>query len=256
MLHKAGKALAPSLRTVRRSSSGRHPLVMLPHAGGGASYYRRLAKGVTADVDVVVVQYPGREDRLGDPPADSLLSLADSIAEEISDAEIDAPVLFGHSMGALIAFEVARRLEKDGRAASAPRHVVLSGRGPQPLSSTLHLSTDDDLVRTVEGLGATPPGLLDDPDIRAMLLGPVRNDYRLVETYRREPLPLLDADITTFAGTDDPTVDPSAIRAWQTTTRGRYRSEVFPGGHFFPAENPDMFHAALDRVLHADGADA
>lgn len=82
-----------------------------------------------------------------------------------------------------------------------------------------------------------------------MLLGPIRDDYRLVETYRLEPVPLLAADITTFAGLDDPTVETSDVRAWQKMTRGRYRSEVFPGGHFFPAENTGTFHAALDRVM-------
>lgn len=226
---------------------------MLPHAGGGASYYRRLATGIATDVDVIVVQYPGREDRLDDSPSDSLIALADSIAREISDTEMDAPILFGHSMGALVAFEVARRLESDGRPASAPHHIVLSGRGPQPPSSTVHLSSDDELVRTIEDLGATPAGLLDDADIRAMLLGPIRDDYRLVETYRLEPAPLLAADITTFAGLDDPTVETSDVRAWQKMTRGRYRSEVFPGGHFFPAENTGTFHAALDRVMSPAG---
>lgn len=158
-------------------------LLVLPHAGGSPGQYRFLRDQVPAGTRLAIARYPGREKRLGEPFAPTLGHLADEIATAAAGSGIRHPVVFGHSMGGLLAVEVARRLLPD--PSLMPSAVVISGRGPagETTEPTIHTRGDDELVEQIYALGATPPGLLDAPDTRALFLPPVRDDYRLVETY-------------------------------------------------------------------------
>ncbi|HEY8544699.1 MAG TPA: alpha/beta fold hydrolase, partial [Acidimicrobiales bacterium] len=141
----------------------RRRLVVFPHAGGAVSWYAPLARLLVPDVDVVGVQYPGRQDRLGEPCLDSIAELRDAVvADLLGGGWLDRPVaLFGHSMGAVVAYETARRLEHDhGRP---PRALVVSGRRAPTTHRVerVHQGGDPALLREIARLGGTPPELLD-----------------------------------------------------------------------------------------------
>lgn len=209
-------------------------VVCFPHAGGSASFFHPLARVAAPGVEVVAVQYPGRQDRLGEPCVEDLETLADHVHDALARRDDGVPtVLFGHSMGALVAFEVARRL---GRAAlSRPARLVVSGRRAPSVvrEETVHLLDDDGLAAEVARLGGTDPRLLADQEIRDLVLPAVRGDYRAVETYRHEPGEPLSCPVTVLTGDTDPRVTEAEARGWEPYTRGPFALRVFPGGHFF-----------------------
>ena len=219
------------LRKFRATSEEAPQLVCFPYAGGSAGWFTRLRMDLADEVQLSAVQYPGRLDRLRDQPIDDLHVLA---VEVFAVLDKDRPLaLFGHSMGAVVAFEVARRLQ----AASVPvSHLFASGRAAPHLqrNAGVHLMSDDDMVTVIESLGGVEPGALSNAELRAMVLPVVRNDYRAIETYRCEPFASITAPITVLAGTDDPIVPLPDASEWTRHTTGSFALEKFPGGHFFP----------------------
>ncbi|MFF0579305.1 thioesterase II family protein [Streptosporangium saharense] len=221
-------------------------LICFPHAGGSATAYRTFAQVVTGDVEVVGVQYPGRQDRRTEPPPSSVTALADDVAA-VLNGWLDRPyALFGHSMGATLAYEVACRLEGAG---DAPVRLFVSGRRApswrRDLEGRVHLSTDAELVAELRALGGTDTAFLDDEELLAMVLPVTRADYRAVETYRWQPVPPLRCPITALLGADDPRVRREQVAAWTVHTMAGFELHVFPGGHFYLADNG----AAAARVV-------
>ncbi|MEV1293166.1 alpha/beta fold hydrolase [Pseudonocardia sp. NPDC049635] len=213
--------------------AARVQLVCLPHAGGGASAFRGWSALLPEAVELVVVQYPGREDRFGEPMVDRMTVLAERIAVDLAGV-LDRPyVLFGHSMGSAVAYEVARALRALGLP--APRRLVASGREApvRPRGGQVHLGDDDALVAELDRLGGTAAEILADPELRAAVLGYVRNDYRLIETYRPGPPEPLDCPVTVFTGDRDPELDAERAREWAALGDGRVDVVTFPGGHFY-----------------------
>ncbi|WP_436491853.1 thioesterase II family protein [Actinokineospora sp. HUAS TT18] len=206
-------------------------LIFLPHAGGSASYYFPFSRALSPDVDVVAVQYPGRQDRLAEPMVDSVVGLAEAVAELI-EPWLDRPVtLFGHSMGASVAYELALRVPVS--------RLVVSGRFAPSVARDESFHTLDDagiLARTRE-LAGTEAELLDDPDIVAMVLPTIRNDYRAAELYRGAPGARIDAPILAMTGDADPRTTIDEAKRWADHTTGAFDLEVYPGGHFFLNDN-------------------
>ncbi|SFP31270.1 alpha/beta fold hydrolase [Actinomadura madurae] len=237
------------LRIYRPRPDAALRLVLLPHAGGSASFYRFWPGLMPDSVEVVAVQYPGREDRLGDPRIDDMDDLATALTGVIS-RQVRAPyALFGHSLGAAVAYETARRLEDSG---PGPVHLLASGRhAPQDFRhEDVHLRDDDALVAELTRLGGTAAVLLSEPALREMVVPILRNDYRLAETYRcADPRPLR-CPITAVIGERDPEVTRAEARRWEHLTRAAFKLWVLPGGHFYLSTER---HAAVDRVLHALG---
>ena len=208
-------------------------LVCLPHAGGGPTAFRTWAAGLPDDVELLSACYPGRQDRMREPIPASLAELADPLAEALLPL-LDRPVaLFGHSMGATVAYEVALRLERHG---AVPRGVFVSGRAaPDRVPpGDLHRGADDALIDTVRRLDDVHRAAWDDPDLAELLLPVLRADYRMIETYRPPPvLPRLAAPVTAYAGARDTDGRLPDFEAWAQTTTGGFRLRIFPGGHFF-----------------------
>lgn len=218
------------LRRYRRLPEARARLVCFPHAGGAASFFRMWARRSPPEVEVLVVQYPGREDRLRERLCDDMATLADAVAEAMRP-ELDRPVgLFGHSMGATVAYEVARRLD-----AAPSAGLFVSGR-PAPhrqRPGALHLRDDDALIAELRRLGGPSDVVLDNPELRDLYLPALRNDYRVVETYRPEPGPPLSVPVTAYIGDRDPEVTPEEARGWADVTDGGFKLRIFPGDHFY-----------------------
>ena len=207
-------------------------LICFPHAGGAATYYRPLSRFLATDLEVLAVQYPGRQDRRLEPCIDNVEKLADSVAGVLSTADLGPYAFFGHSMGATVAFETARRLE---RTACGPVWLFASGRRPPSAheTETVHLRDDRSLVSELVRLGGMDQLLLQDDDVRAMVLPAIRADYRAIETYVYTPAQPLRCPITTLGGDTDPRVSRQELTGWTAHTAGECTQRVFSGGHFY-----------------------
>lgn len=236
------------LRRYRPTTTATTRLVCFPHAGGAASFFHPMAARFAPAVDVLSIQYPGRQDRRHESCVDSVAALADLIADELVGLGDDLPtVYFGHSMGAVLAFEVTLRLETAG--GPAPRSVVASGRRAPSAhrDERVHLRDDDGIVAELKLLNGTDAALLADSEILRMSMPAIRGDYTAIETYvgshRR-----IRAGITVLTGGEDPKTSLDEARAWERHTAGAFRVVVLPGGHFFLVGNQD----AVSREIAAD----
>ncbi|MDA0566296.1 alpha/beta fold hydrolase [Streptomonospora sp. S1-112] len=243
-------APAPSwLRRFRPRPEARIRLVCLPHAGGGANAYRAWAALLPPGVELVAVQPPGREDRMGEDPADDMAEAVAAVAEELAPL-LDRPyALFGHSMGSAVAFELARRLR--GMGLPEPDRLYASGRrAPADAPpGTVHLASDDAIAAELARLGGTDPQVLAEPGLREAVLACVRADYRLIERYRPFAGAPLSCPVSVFLGAADPEVDAGRARLWSQTTTGRVDVRVFPGDHFYLGPRRAEVVAELVRRL-------
>lgn len=205
-------------------------LLCLAHAGGSASFFLPVARALAPKIEVVAVQYPGRQDRRAEPPIEDLGVLADSIHRLLDPAPQRPLVLFGHSMGALLAFEIARRLEADGRG---PARLLASGRrGPATYRDEQYPS-DDEIMADVRALSGTASALLGDEEMMRAALPSLRADYKAVETYKCGQDTTVNCPITALTGDNDPKTTIEEAKAWAQHTTGEFDLRVFPGGHFF-----------------------
>jgi pyochelin biosynthetic protein PchC len=219
-------------------------LVCFPHAGGSASYFHPVSAVLAPAADVLAVQYPGRQDRRHEPMIDDIGALADLLTDVLDDGDTRPRILFGHSMGASLAFEVGRRLEARGKA---PAGLVVSGRrAPSAVrDERLHLKDDKGLLAEVRLLSGTESKVLDDDEIMQMALPAIRNDYRAAETYRYQEGPDVSCPIVTLIGDADPKVTKAEAEVWAQHTSGSFELHVYPGGHFFLTQH----HVAINRLL-------
>lgn len=207
-------------------------LVCFPHAGGSASFYFPVSRALTPSIDVVAVQYPGRQDRHGEPCLTTVADLADAIVPYVRPLDDLPLVFFGHSMGATLGFEIARRLESDGVVLAGL--VVSARRAPDRYrAERSHLLDDAQLLAEIRSLHGTQARLLGDEDAVRMILPALRNDYRAAETYRYRPGPPLACPITALFGADDAKVTTDEALAWAGHTSGPFRHRAFSGGHFY-----------------------
>ncbi|MFD9499438.1 thioesterase II family protein [Streptomyces sp. NPDC060035] len=223
-------------------------LVCFPHAGGWANAYRTWPQGLPSDIGVLAVQYPGRDDRLGDPFPSGLEALADDIADALGELTRHRLVLFGHSMGASVAHEVALRFQERG---CPPAALCVSGRRPpHALNGQRQLfGTDEEIVADVLRFDRSRAPVFADPDLREVLLPAIRADYRSVDDYRGGRRPPLDCPVYGYTGNDDSEVTPEQMRGWADMTHDAFRLRVLPGGHFYLRAEEAALLADMRDVL-------
>ena len=181
-------------------------------------------------------------------------TLVDRIVDEVlNQGPVEQLSLFGHSMGATVAFETARRLERKGQSLIA---LFVSGR-PAPTfvePGRLHLGSDDDLIGDLERLATDPASvqiLRAEPSLAELVLPAVRSDYQAIETYRyREGAPLSCA-VSALVSTEDPTMRPEQAEEWREHTTGSFDYKVFPGGHFYLDDKVSEVADLIVRTLQA-----
>ncbi|MFI1197069.1 thioesterase II family protein [Micromonospora sp. NPDC020750] len=241
------------VRRFHPAPSGTRRLVCLPHAGGSASFYFPVSRSLSPTVEVLSIQYPGRQDRRQEKCIDDIHELAREV-HSVLRPWLDEPVaIFGHSMGASVGFELARLIERDGGSAA---HLFASGRrAPScPRDETVHLLNDEGLLADVRKLSGTNAAILGDQELLRAALPAIRSDYRAAETYAYRPGPPLSCPITAFTGDNDPKTTVDEARAWSTHTTGPFDLKVYPGGHFFLADQQAAVLRAISTALAATPA--
>jgi medium-chain acyl-[acyl-carrier-protein] hydrolase len=239
----------------RANPAARLRLFCFPYAGGGAAIYREWPALLPADVEVCAVQPPGREGRLAEVPHADMHDLASALYDAVL-AELDRPfAFFGHSNGALMAFELTRTLRR--RGGPLPRRLFASGRAaPQlpPVTDPLHDLPADAFRDQLRLLSGTPEEVLEHPELFELLLPLLRADFALDETYRYDPEPPLGVPITALGGLDDPFVSRERVAAWEAQTESGFRLCMLPGGHFFVNTHRDAVVRETAAGLAGTGA--
>ncbi|MDR6315945.1 thioesterase II family protein [Actinoplanes couchii] len=238
------------IRSYHPAATATTKLVCLPHAGGSASYFFPVSARLSPAVQVLAVQYPGRQDRRGERCIKSIAELADALVPYVL-AQADRPLaLFGHSMGASLAFELAQRLED---RAVIPLALFVSGRRAPSRHhvETTHQLDDEGLLREMRALGGTHASLLVDDELIRMALPAIRGDYTAAETYRWVPGPPLRTPIHVYTGRSDPRVTLDEASAWREHTTAGFSLTPYSGGHFFLNDHAAQITEAIGRVITA-----
>jgi surfactin synthase thioesterase subunit len=224
-------------------------LFCFPHAGGGASLFRTWTRDLPADVHVCAIRLPGREGRITEAPFTRLQPLVQTLRKALW-RYLDIPfAFFGHSLGALVAFELAREIA--ARNGTQPSTLFVSGhRAPQipyPRKPICALPPEE-FLQELRHLGGTPVEVLQSPELMDLLLPVLRADFAVCETYVYESGERLQSPISAFGGSDDPEVSNDDLTGWGTETDASFKLRILPGDHFF-------FLTARDALLEAVSQD-
>ena len=228
-------------------------LFVFPHAGSGASSYHFLARACKEDaIEVNLIQYPGREMRIREQPCEDMRAMTQLLEEDLRSLFSERPFAFlGHSMGSLVAFELARRLAATN--GPTPRHLFLSGRqAPQRPAHNLPVDslTDEAFLDAVgRRYNALPAELISNPEILALVLPSLRADFKLMARYDYREGMALNTGLTLINGVDDPWVSPDSVEAWQIQSKEPIRKHWFPGGHFYLPEAVTKVRQVLLETL-------
>lgn len=229
-------------------------LVCFPHAGGSASFFYPVSVRFSPGTDVVALQYPGRQDRRHEPCVEDIGTLADLLAKEIQALSDKPMVFFGHSMGAVLAFETAYRLEQQGT--NPPHALIASGRCAPSVqrNEEVHKRDDNGIISELKILNGTDTAIFGNEELLKMALPAIRSDYRAIETYSVEPNRKVRCPITVLTGDRDPNTTLDEANAWRNHTEGAFRCQVFTGGHFFLVDHQAEVNSEIANELEATRA--
>ncbi|MDI9894473.1 alpha/beta fold hydrolase [Rhodococcus sp. IEGM 1381] len=238
------------LRTQRSVTAPAFQLICFPPAGATAQSFRGWPALLPEDISLQSVQYPGRQDRLGEPCADSMQDVVGPIADEIEPILGRRTAFFGHSMGASVAYEVCVELERRGRG---PDVLVVSGAtAPQDRKAIdgIDLCDDRSLIDDVVRLNPHFDELRQMPELVDLVLPSIRADYSLIGAYHRPEPPTVLAKVSAFGGAADPDVSETDLARWAVVAPDGLRDVTqFGGGHFYLDEDPRAVVTALSERL-------
>lgn len=218
----------------RRHPHARVRLFCFPYAGGGAPIYRNWSRLLPPEIEVCAARLPGRDRRIKESPFTDLSEMVSVIAEAIVPY-LDLPLaFFGHSMGAIISFELARKLRETQN--QQPAHLFVSGRRAPQLPNDepiTHNLPEPQLLEELRRLKGTPTEVLEHPELMELMLPLLRADFSVVETYGYRPGAPLDCPVTVFGGLQDAEVSREDLEAWGELTNAAFSLRMLPGDHFF-----------------------
>ena len=247
-------AKTPWLACPRPNPQARLRLFCFPYAGAGASVFYPWSSQLPGDIELWAVQPPGRENRLREALLTRLSPLVQTLAP-ILNPYLDRPfVLFGHSVGALVSFALARELRRQNYP--LPKHLFVSGRrAPQTpaLRPPIHQLPDAAFVAELRRYNGTPEVILQNRELLELFLPILRADLAISETYSYVPEAPLNFPISAFGGLEDEGVSRDRLAAWEEQSDRGFTLQMFPGGHFFFKSKPEALLKAISQQLEASG---
>lgn len=243
--------ISPWIQYRQYKLKARIRLFCLPHAGSGASLFRTWPENVPPEIEICPIQLPGRENRLSDAPFSCMSQLIAPLAQALFPY-LDMPyALFGHSMGSLICFDLARYLRHVGHD-QAPIHLFVSGhRAPQlpDPDPPIHALPAPEFVKELRRLKGTPEEVLQHEELLQLLIPLLKADFSLCETYVYKHERSLDCPITAFGGLQDEEVSREALASWSQQTSASFSIRFFVGNHFFIYQEQAALLQAITQAL-------
>lgn len=241
--------------SLRPRTRPRARVVCFPFAGGGPTAFSSWARALPEDIELVAAQLPGRGAALNEKPFRRLADVVDWITPELEELCELPCAFFGHSLGALLAFELTRVLQK--RGGRGPLHLFASGRRAPHLPiqrvPISHLP-DDQFITAIRAFNGTPRVILDDPELMALFLPALRADLAIDESHRPMLGEPLACPLTALGGAQDPFVSHEQLRAWGSHARDAFECRVFQGDHFFIKPFEASVVAMILRALEPQGS--
>lgn len=211
-----------------------HRLFCFTYAGAAASIYQNWSNKLPPGIEVHAFQFPGHGHRLSEPLFKRVQPLVESTAQELMPYLEGSFSFFGHSMGAIIGFELAQLLRRENKP--GPSHLFLSGR-PSPHLTEKEAPTyalpEPEFIEELKRMGGTPQEVFEHPELMSVLIPILRADLEVCQTYECEPRPPLDCPITVFGGLQDEDVSREQLEGWRDYTTSSFAVRMFPGNHFY-----------------------
>lgn len=240
--------------TLKSARERKATLVWLPHAGGSAAFFQELSNGLPDFIECLAAEYPGRGRRFREPLSDDLTTLVSQIALSFRNLPQGTPIIvFGHSMGARVGFELCRHLRSVG-SKLLPKLLVVSACEPlhvERVLPILHRLPDDELVETLMTMSEESLTGGSSKDLILGNLNVIRSDLTLAEMHRFIPFPPLSQDLAVYAGTQDSTVRYDTLPRWERLSTGTTSFRSFEGGHFYMLQHAAEFLAQLSETVTA-----
>jgi len=216
------------------NSSAEMRLFFFPYAGSGPTVFNKWSVGFPSNMETWIAHYPGRGSRYKEPPVKELIALVEKIDDAIQPL-LDKPfIFFGHSFGGMVAFELIRHL----RRLKLPQPNILfvsacsAPQLPDP-HPPIHALPDTEFVKSLQELNGIPAEVANHSELMELLLPMLRADFEAIESYQYTANEPLNCPIIAFGGDDDPRVSRESLDAWNSLTNANFRSQYFPGDHFF-----------------------
>ncbi|MDH5325121.1 MAG: alpha/beta fold hydrolase [Gammaproteobacteria bacterium] len=240
------------LRLLRKSVNADARLICFPWAGGGGSFYRRFSADIPHNMELWSIQYPGREDRYSEPLCNRMETLVEHIVTDLKYLSDKPMVFFGHSMGALVAYEVAAMMQQ--RFRREPELLVVSGSGAPGYDRTYVRCRWDEsdavFMEELRRLGGTPAPILEDSQLMQSLLPVIRADYEILDHYEATPEGKLNCPVIFCAGKDDHSVSEYSPIAWRRHSLGVFQEHWFEGDHFYLYDRtPELVKELSDWIF-------
>lgn len=225
-------------------------LFCFPYSGAGASLFYPWANILPGNIELLAVQFPGRESRMGEAPLHELEPMIDGLLTALQDFTDKPFAFFGHSLGALIAFELARQTAHLPEANLV--HLFASScyapQLPDPAEPIFNLP-EPQFIQKLGGLNGMPQEVLENQELMSLLIPILRADFELCETYVYQEDEPLACDVTALGGLKDAHVPRSALEAWQAQTNGAFTVRMFPGDHFYLNQDRMLLLQVIARTL-------
>lgn len=237
--------------TARPKAAASVRLFCFPHAGGGPTAFTDLPKRLGAGIECVFLQYPGRGQRLREQPHVGVESLVEEIYEAFGRWKDKPFAFYGHSLGGIVAFDLARRLLQSG--SPGPAHLFVGASRPPHLGLPLppiHRLPDREFIQAVQArYGGIPAAVTAEPELLELFLPALRADFTAYETYRCASVDRLEIPISAFGGIEDRVITLAMMRGWERHTSSAFHITALPGGHFFTGNSADRLAHELRASL-------